>query len=200
MKGSSGSIELHLDKKDGTKIGTLNVKTGSSFEELETAVDNVTGVHDLFLVFAGSGSNMFEFDYWYFESAKAAVPQGPFCGRQVGLQGVDGSGKIEAEDYDVGGRTRRIMMRPWRMKAALTAKTAWISSPGFLFKGQIRRGYTVGGASGLEYTVNVAKAGVYQFRADVSSGNDAAGFMLYLMIPRLPIPSSVGSTGDWNTL
>lgn len=200
VKGSSGSIELHLDKKDGAKIGTLDVKTGSSFEELETAVDNVTGVHDLFLVFAGSGSNMFEFDYWYFESAKAAVPQGPFCG--VGKSDCKAwavPGKIEAEDYDIGGQDKAYYDETVANEGgAYREDRVDIVTPDSLAKDKFAVGYTVAG-EWLEYTVNVAKAGVYQFRTNVSSGNDAAGFMLFVDDTAVTDTVKVGSTGDWNT-
>ncbi len=68
MKG--GSVELRLDSLKGTVIGELPVSyTGGwdSWKEKSTAVSNVSGVHDLFLVFKGEhGGDLFHMDYWKF--------------------------------------------------------------------------------------------------------------------------------------
>lgn len=66
-----GAIELRLDRVDGPLIGAMKVAaTGvtGQWREQTTAVSSATGLHDLFLVFKGSGDNsMFDFDYWRFE-------------------------------------------------------------------------------------------------------------------------------------
>ncbi|MGG4144049.1 carbohydrate-binding protein [Paenibacillus algorifonticola] len=65
-----GKIEIRLDSATGTLVGTLNVgSTGGvqNWQEIETTVSNATGVHNLFLVFTGTGtSNLFNIDYWQF--------------------------------------------------------------------------------------------------------------------------------------
>lgn len=65
----AGAIELHLDEKDGPLLGTLTVKgTGDwdTYAEYTTKVEDVTGVHDLYMVFTGGEEELFKFDYWSF--------------------------------------------------------------------------------------------------------------------------------------
>lgn len=66
----TGAIELRIDDIDGTLIGTLPVSyTGGTdvWKQETTNVNNVTGVHDVYLVFkCQAGSDLFNLDYWYF--------------------------------------------------------------------------------------------------------------------------------------
>ncbi len=65
-----GKIEIRLDSATGTLVGTLNVgATGGAqtWKEVETTISKVTGVHNVYLVFTGTGtSNLFNVDYWQF--------------------------------------------------------------------------------------------------------------------------------------
>lgn len=67
---NGGKIEIRLGSPTGTLVGTLNVgPTGGwqDWELLKTSVNNVTGVHDVFFVFKGSGSDyLLNIDYWEF--------------------------------------------------------------------------------------------------------------------------------------
>ncbi|MFC4307273.1 carbohydrate-binding protein [Cohnella boryungensis] len=86
-----GKIEIRLDSPTGTLAGTLNVNpTGGAqnWNLLETAINNITGVHRVFLVFTGTGtSNLFNLDYWLFASDPT---------------GTTGT-RVEAESMTVGG-------------------------------------------------------------------------------------------------
>lgn len=66
-----GTIELRLDRADGTLIGTLPImNTGgeSSWKTVATSISGGSGVHDLYMVYRGSSSsNLFKVDYWQFE-------------------------------------------------------------------------------------------------------------------------------------
>lgn len=65
-----GKIELHLDKKDGTSVGSCSVGgTGGwqKFETVECDVDGASSQHDLFLVFTGGSGFLFNLDWWQFE-------------------------------------------------------------------------------------------------------------------------------------
>lgn len=66
----NGTIELHLDKADGTKVGTLPVSyTGGEdiWQEKMTTVTGAEGKHDLYLVFKGDETgDLFRLDYWQF--------------------------------------------------------------------------------------------------------------------------------------
>ncbi len=61
--GAASTIEIHIDAPDGPLAGTLAVKpTSGSFKDLSCKVSGLSGVHDLYFVFAGEGG--FEWDYW----------------------------------------------------------------------------------------------------------------------------------------
>ncbi|NLD94269.1 MAG: family 43 glycosylhydrolase [Fibrobacter sp.] len=66
----SGKIELRLGSQSGTLIGTCTIDgSGSAWTTKSCTVSGATGVQDLFLKFTGSGSNLFKFNWWKFESA-----------------------------------------------------------------------------------------------------------------------------------
>jgi len=71
---NGGEIELRIDSLNGAKIGSLPVSNTGGWDcwELESAsINNVSGVHDLFLIFKGnSGEKLFNFDYWKFIEKK----------------------------------------------------------------------------------------------------------------------------------
>jgi len=64
---SMGRIELHIDSKDGSLLGTLDVKeTGGehNWKTQECKLNKVKGVHDVYFVFKGGDGNLFDFDWW----------------------------------------------------------------------------------------------------------------------------------------
>ncbi len=65
-----GTIELHLDSKNGPVIGKVKVgNTKDEYMEFETPVKNAKGVHDLYMVFKGGDfqqRNLFFMDWWEF--------------------------------------------------------------------------------------------------------------------------------------
>ncbi|MHA6529355.1 carbohydrate-binding protein [Paenibacillus sp. BAC0078] len=85
-----GKIEIRLDSATGPLVGTLNVSStggAQTWKGIETAVSNATGVHNVFLVFTGTGtSNLFNLDYWQFSSNSASTGT-----------------RVEAENMTLGG-------------------------------------------------------------------------------------------------
>ncbi|WRS27189.1 family 43 glycosylhydrolase [Oscillospiraceae bacterium MB08-C2-2] len=71
----AGTIELRLDSPTGKLVGTLKVpNTNGAYADLTTAVYGASDVHNLYLVFKGTGSDeLFKMDYWQF-SQEAANP------------------------------------------------------------------------------------------------------------------------------
>ncbi|WP_343532815.1 glycoside hydrolase family 43 protein [Pedobacter sp.] len=66
---SDGKIEIRVGSKTGKLLGVLQVKSTGGAEnwKLQSCkVANLKGVHDLYLVFVGSGNNLFDFDWWTF--------------------------------------------------------------------------------------------------------------------------------------
>ena len=63
---AGGKIEIHVDGKDGSLLGILDVKnTGGDqkWKTLSCKVNVVKGVHDLYFVFKGGDGNLFNFDW-----------------------------------------------------------------------------------------------------------------------------------------
>jgi len=81
--GNSASIEIHLDSASGTPLGTCDVSNTASWTTKTCSVSGGSGVHDLFLVFKGSGDDLFKFNWWMFSGP--TVPSD-------GTGGADGSG------------------------------------------------------------------------------------------------------------
>src|SRR5450759_264604 len=62
-----GKIEIHIDGKDGSLLGTLDViNTGNtqSWKALSCKGRKINGVHDIYLVFKGNEGDLFNFDWW----------------------------------------------------------------------------------------------------------------------------------------
>jgi hypothetical protein len=64
---SNAKIELRLDSRTGTLLGTCDVSGRSAWTTVTCPASAATGTHDLFLVFTGSGDNLFKFNWWKFE-------------------------------------------------------------------------------------------------------------------------------------
>jgi arabinoxylan arabinofuranohydrolase len=63
----NASIELHLDSQDGTSLGTCDVSGQADWTTVTCPVSGGSGTHDLFLVFSGSGDELFKFNWWKFD-------------------------------------------------------------------------------------------------------------------------------------
>lgn len=62
-------IEIRLDSPKGTVVGDLKVKSTGGLKKwkmLSCPVNSVKGVHDLYFVFKGKGSELLNFDSWRF--------------------------------------------------------------------------------------------------------------------------------------
>ncbi|MBN2717682.1 MAG: carbohydrate-binding protein, partial [Deltaproteobacteria bacterium] len=66
---SGGYIEIHLDGENGTLAGTCAVAGTGDWQSWETVtcdVSGVTGMHDVYFKFTGSGNTLFNFNWWKF--------------------------------------------------------------------------------------------------------------------------------------
>jgi len=106
---AGGSIDLHLDSQSGPIIGSFPIEnTGglSSWTVDSTEVNSVAGIHNLFLVFRGSG---YQIDYWTFSqgivvpAARDSIFNGDFSQESTGwqLNVWDGAanGSVEEGEY-----------------------------------------------------------------------------------------------------
>ncbi|MER5456145.1 carbohydrate binding domain-containing protein [Micromonospora sp. NPDC002389] len=73
---AGGSIQLRLGDVAAPVVATIPVDgTIGEWTELSTALDGVTGVHDVYFTYAGpAGADLFELDTWAFEAATAELP------------------------------------------------------------------------------------------------------------------------------
>ena len=65
----SGEIEIRLDSLSGTKAGSLKFEKSENSKSWNTyscKISKILKVHDVYLVFKGSDSNLFKFDWWKF--------------------------------------------------------------------------------------------------------------------------------------
>lgn len=68
---SGGTLELHLDSKDGKLIGSCTVDGTGGWQNWKTVSCDVTGAegeHDLYLVFKGGSGFLYNIDWWKFSS------------------------------------------------------------------------------------------------------------------------------------
>lgn len=75
---SGGSIEIYLDKLNGTKIGTLDVSGTDGWqkwEEITCNISGATGEHDIYLKFTGGSGYLFNVDWWKFNSDEEPAQQ-----------------------------------------------------------------------------------------------------------------------------
>jgi hypothetical protein len=99
---AGGSIELHLGSATGTLLGTCMVAGTGGWQEWETVsceVGDVTGVHDLYLVFKGGAGSLFNLDHWQF------TPKDPLPNGNGGAGGMAGSGGMAAAGASASGGT-----------------------------------------------------------------------------------------------
>ena len=65
-----GKIEIRVDDKEGSLLGTLEVSVTGGDQIWKTGsckVGKMKGVHDLYFIFKGGEGNLFNFDWWRFK-------------------------------------------------------------------------------------------------------------------------------------
>jgi hypothetical protein len=78
--GAGGTIELRLDAPDGPVVATTAVApTGGwqQWETLETPVTDPGGTHELFMVFQGAGTGLFNLNWIEFQGRGVSVNAAP---------------------------------------------------------------------------------------------------------------------------
>lgn len=73
---TGGTIEVRLGSSTGTLIGTVNVPNTGGLQTWQTAtatITRTTGVHNVYFVFKGNGSSLFNVDYWSFSNSGPQV-------------------------------------------------------------------------------------------------------------------------------
>lgn len=121
---------------------------------------------------------------------KVHVPQTPYNGKPFDIPG-----KIEAEDYDLGGSNIAYYDSDEENKGDVYRKDGVdITSNG----NDYMIGWTNQG-EWMEYTVNVTLSDTYEWSARVSSGNDNSSFHVLLDDEDITGTIKVPNGGDWDT-
>lgn len=192
---TGGSLEIRLDSKTGTLVGTLDIaSTGgiSTWKEVGYRVNNTTGTHDVFLIFKGAGSaELFNFDYWSFVGEiEPTVPQSAYKAVQL-------PGTLQMEDYDLGGQgfaysdnDSENSGKQYRQDGVDidTADQADAYALGWTAPGEW-----------TEYTVDFTTADAMPFQARVASGLDGGKFHVEVDGIAATDTILVPNTGTWTS-
>ncbi|MCQ2108371.1 MAG: family 43 glycosylhydrolase [Fibrobacter sp.] len=164
-RGKGGKMELHLGSEKGTLLATMDIPASTAWEEHSFDVTGAEDVGDLYFVVKQGG---FDFDYWYFESEKTAVPQEPYKGVPFAVPGL-----IQAEEFDkpgIGRGNKSFQDNDAENHGDSDMRADDAPSVDLYKKSDDRVvvGYIQEG-EWLEYTVDVAEAGDYTMFAAVAS-------------------------------
>lgn len=177
-KGNGGKLEVHAGSETGALLAAINVPASSKWEENSFDVENAAGVDDLYFVVKQGG---FDFDYWYMESEKTAVPQTPYKGVAATVPGV-----IEAENYDEGGHNKAFYDAD-RENQGKAYREDEVDVVGFGCTDESNtkdcEGYAIGYTQAdewLEYTINVAADAKYDITANLATPFETAGLQLFV--------------------
>lgn len=73
---TGGTIEIRLGSTTGTLAGTMQVPNTGGYQDWQTeliSLEKITGVHNVYFVFKGSGASLFNIDHWKFYSSGPIV-------------------------------------------------------------------------------------------------------------------------------
>ena len=191
-KGNGGKLELHAKSENGTLLATMDVPKTSSWQETTFDLKDAAGVEDLFFVVKQGG---FDFDYWYMESEKSAIPQTPYKGKAATIPG-----KIEAEDYDEGGHNKAFYDNDKENKGGayredevdIVQIDSADASKGYAL------GYTEDG-EWVEYTINNEAAAEYTIKLNVATASEDVGVQFFIDDKEITDVIKAEKGEDWST-
>lgn len=120
------------------------------------------------------------------------IPQGPYDSLNVPFI----PGKIEVENYDMGGQNKAYYDEESENKGKAYREEG-VDIEGNKTDGFVV-GYTMAG-EWMEYTLDVKKEGAYAFNARVSSGAENASFIMYMDSVAITDTIKVPQGADWAT-
>jgi len=176
-RGNGGKLELHAGSENGALLASMDIPSSSAWEEHTFDVTDAAGVDDLFFVVKQGG---FDFDYWYMESEKTAVPQTAYKGTAATVPG-----KIEAENYDEGGHNKAFYDndRENQGKAYREDEVDVVDISDSKCGDAACTGYAIGYTNEgewVEYTVNVTADAKYNITANIATAFETAGMQLFV--------------------
>jgi len=94
-KGTGGgTLKVYADNpRSATPLATLQVEAATDWQELTARLDaTLTGKHDLYFMFSGTGDDMMQLDYWQFAAAGSDA-----------VKAASGVKKKDGQVYTLGG-------------------------------------------------------------------------------------------------
>ncbi len=190
-------VEIRRDSVGGILAGACELpQTGSwgTYERTDCAVENLSGVVDyFFLVFKGSADSTMGIVSWSFEAVSDTVPQEPY-----GVVARKIPGRIEAEDYDVGGQGQSYFDKDAENKGAAYRSDGVDVVAVDSAAGTFAVGYTERG-EWLEWTVDFEKSGAYELTLNASSGADGSGFLFFMDDVAVTDTVKIPNGGSWDS-
>ena len=191
-RGKAGKIELHAKSENGATLATIDVPASDSWQENSFDLKDAAGVEDLFFVVKQGG---FDFDYWYMESEKSAVPQTAYNGKVAAIPG-----KIEAENYDEGGHNKAFYDNDRANQGGayredevdIVQIDSTDKSKGYAL------GYTEDG-EWVEYTVNNEAAAEYTVQLNMATASEDVGVQLFIDDKEITDVIKAEKGEDWST-
>ena len=176
-RGKGGKLELHAGSENGALLASMDIPSSSAWEEHTFDVADAAGVDDLFFVVKQGG---FDFDYWYMESEKTAVPQTAYKGVVATVPG-----KIEAENYDEGGHNKAFYDndRENQGKAYREDEVDVVDISDSKCGEAACTGYAIGYTNDgewMEYTINVTADAKYDITANVATAFETSAMQLFI--------------------
>lgn len=176
-RGNGGKLELHAGSENGALLASMNIPSSSAWEEHTFDVADAAGVDDLFFVVKQGG---FDFDYWYMESEKTAVPQTAYKGTAAVVPG-----KIEAENYDEGGHNKAFYDndRENQGKVYREDEVDVVDISDSKCGDAACTGYAIGYTQEnewVEYTIDVAADAKYNIVANVATAFETSAMQLFI--------------------
>ena len=176
-KGNGGKLELHAGSESGSLLASMTIPSSSKWQENTFDLSDASGVEDLFFVVKQGG---FDFDYWYMEGAVPPVPQTAYNDKPAAIPG-----KIEAENYDVGGHNKAFydMDRENQGKVYREDEVDVVAIDDSKCGDAACTGYAIGYTQEdewVEYTINVAADAKYDITANIATAFETAGMQLFV--------------------
>lgn len=176
-RGNGGKLELHAGSETGALLAGMEIPSSSKWEEHSFDVTDASGVDDLYFVVKQGG---FDFDYWYMESEKNAIPQTAYKDTPATIPG-----RIEAENYDVGGHNKAFYDndRENQGSAYREDEVDVVSIDDSRCGDAACTGYAIGytqEGEWMEYTVNVSADARYDITANVATAFETSGLQLFV--------------------
>ena len=155
----------------------MTIPSSSKWQENTFDLSDASGVEDIFFVVKQGG---FDFDYWYMEGAVPPVPQTAYNDKPAAIPG-----KIEAENYDVGGHNKAFydMDRENQGKVYREDEVDIVAIDDSKCGDAACTGYAIGYTQEdewVEYTINVAADAKYDITANIATAFETAGMQLFV--------------------